>query len=359
MTEKVYEELKDYSKKHKLSKENKKELKKRLDSLINKSKYEPGESLGIVTTQSISEPATQLTMRTYHAAGSAGIQMSLGLPRLIELFDLRKNIEGVSTIYLQENSKEFAEEIAAEISESNLGNVTKRIDYDVSNLQVEVELSKKDLDRLNLDYDKILEIVKKYVKKYPSSRKGNKLYFDNVETYSEFRVLKEKLLDLHIKGVKGVRETVILNRDGEWLIQARGGTFKKIISTEGVDATRTTSTNVEEVASVLGIEAAREALANEIKRTLEEQGVDVDARYLELVADAMSVNGQLEAISRYGMMRKKRSPLARMNFEETIKILFNSAVLNRKDTLNTLMANLMIGRISPAGTGTVKLRWKL
>jgi len=359
MIEDVYKELEEYCKEHKLSEEKSRELKRRLDNLINRSKFEPGEALGIVTTQSISEPATQLTMRTFHIAGSAGIQMTLGLPRLIELFDLRKNLEGVSTIYLQENSKEFAEQMAAEISESDLGNVTKKIDYDISNDQVEVELSKKDLDKLNLDYDKILEIVKKYIKKYPSSREGNKLYFDSVKTYSEFRVLKEKLLDLHIKGVKGVKETVILNREGEWIIQARGGNFRKIISTEGVDATRTTTTNVEEIASVLGIEAAREALANEIKRTLDEQGVDVDARYLGLVADAMSVNGELEAISRYGMMRKKKSPLARMNFEEATKILFNSAVLNRKDTLNTLMANLMIGKVTPVGTGTVKLRWKL
>ncbi len=359
MTEKIYEELEEYSKKHKLSSEKKKELKKKLKNLVDKSGFETGEALGIVTTQSISEPATQMTMRTFHIAGSAGIQMTLGLPRLIELFDLRKNIEGVSTIYLQENSKEFAEKIALEISESDLGNVIKKIDYDVSNIQVEVELSKKDLDKLDLDYDKILEIVKKYVKKYPSSREGNKLYFDSVKIYSEFRILKEKLLNLHIKGVKGVRETVILNRDEEWVIQARGGNFKKIISIEGIDTTRTITTSVEEIASVLGIEAAREALESEIKGTLDEQGVDVDTRYLGLVTDAMAVNGELEAISRYGMMRKKRSPLARMNFEETIKILFNSAVLNRKDTLNTLMANLMIGRISHAGTGTVKLRWKL
>lgn len=356
---KVYQELEEYCKKHKLSEEKKRELKKRLDDLIDRSKFEPGEALGILTTQSVSEPATQLTMRTFHIAGSAGIQVTLGLPRLIELFDLRKNIEGVSTIYLENNSKQFAEKIAAEISESDLRNVIRKIDYDLSSSQVEMELSKEDLDELELDYNKILEIIKKYVKKYPSHRKGNKIYFENVESYSEFRVLKEKLLDLHIKGVKGVKETVILNRDGEWIIQARGGNFKKIISIDGVDATRTITNNIEEVASVLGIEAARQALINEIRKTLEEQGIDVDTRYLGLVADIMCVNGELEAVGRYGIMRRKKSPLARMNFEETIKVLFNSAVLNRKDTLNTLMANLMIGKISPFGTGTVKLRWKL
>jgi len=359
MLEELEQELEEYCKKNKIDEKRKEELRKKLKELIEKSRFEPGEGIGIVATQSISEPATQMTMRTYHFAASAGLQMSLGLPRLIELFDLRKNIEGITTVYLEENSREFAEKIASEISESKLENVIKAINYDISISQVEVELDKKSLDTLSLTYDNIFDIVRKFVKKYPSSKKGNKIYFDKVNSFSEFRILKEKLLDLHVKGVKGVKETVILNRDGEWIIQIRGGSFKKIISIDGVDTRKTTTTNIEEIANVLGIEAARQALINEIKNTLEEQGVDVDLRYLGLVADVMCVNGKLEAVSRYGIMRKKKSVLARLNFEETIKILFNSAVLNKKDTLNTLMANLMIGKISPVGTGTVKLKWKL
>jgi len=359
MIEKLESELEEYCRKNNIDEKTKKELKKRIEEIIKKSRFEPGEALGIVTTQSISEPATQMTMRTYHFAASAGIQMSLGLPRLIELFDLRKNIEGISTIYLTENSKEFAEKIASEISESKLENVIETINYDISISQAELDLNKKNLEKLNLTSAEILDTIKKFVKKYPSERKGNKIYFNNVGSYSEFRNLKEKLLNLHIKGIKGVKETVILNRDGEWIIQARGGSFRKILSVEGVDTKRTTTTNIEEIAEVLGIEAARQALINEIKNTLEEQGITVDERYFGLVADAMCVNGVLDAVGRYGMMKKKKSILARLNFEETIKVLFNSAVLNKKDTLNTLMANLMIGKVTPVGTGTVKLRWKL
>jgi DNA-directed RNA polymerase subunit A" len=359
MIESLKKELDEYCKKHKLDEKTKADLKKKLENLSKKGKFEPGECLGIVTTQSVSEPATQMTMRTFHFAGSAGLQMTLGLPRLIELFDLRKNIDGISTVYLEKNSKDFAGKVASEIYESKLENVVKTINYDVSTSQVEVDLDKDDLAKLELKPQQIHEIVKKFVKKYPSDKKGYKIVFDNVGSYSEFRILKEKLLGLHIKGIKGVKETVILNRDGEWIIQIRGGSFKKIISLEGVDSTRTVTTNIEEIASVLGIEAARQALINEIKHTLEEQGVDVDVRYLGLVADTMCLYGELDAVSRYGIMRKKKSVLARLNFEETIKILFNSTVLNKKDTLNTLMANLMIGKVTPQGTGTVKLKWKL
>jgi len=229
-------------------------------------------SLGIVTTQSLSEPATQMTMRSYHFAASA-------------------DIDNVTTVYLLENSKEKAEKLATEIAESKLENVISDIDYELLDSRVKVSLDKASLDKLYLTPEEIITgVIKKFVKKYKSSLSKNKIYFEDVKSYSEFRILKQKLLNLHIKGVKGAKETLILNRDGEWIIQVRGGSFKKII---------------------------------------------------------------------YGIMKYKSSVLTKLNFEETVKLLFDSAILNRKDKLNTAMANLMINQLSPIGTGTVKLRWKL
>ena len=359
MMEEIKQRFDKYCEEHKITGEKKKELEKRVEEIIKKSKFEPGEALGIVTTQSISEPATQMTMRAYHFAASAGIRMASGLPRLIEVFDLRKNIENITTVYLLESSKENAEKIATEIVESKLGNVISDINYDISNLQVIVDLDKNSLEKLYLTPENIINTVKKFVHKYKANLVRNKIYFDNVKSYSEFRVLKQKLINMHIKGVKGVNEAVILNTNGEWILQVRGGSFKKILSLDGVDSTRTITTDIEEIKNVLGIEAARQALINEVKKTLEEQGVDVDSRYIGLVADVMCVDGELEAISRYGVMKHKKSVLARLNFEETIKVLFNAAVLNKKDELNTLIANLIVGQVTPIGTGTVKLRWKL
>ncbi|MCD6274780.1 MAG: hypothetical protein J7J15_02015 [Candidatus Aenigmarchaeota archaeon] len=360
MTEEIKRRFEEYCVEHKISGEKKKELKNKLEELIKRSKFEPGESLGIVTTQSLSEPATQMTMRSYHFAASAGIRMVSGLPRLIELFDLRKDIDNVTTVYLLENSKEKAEKLATEIAESKLENVISDIDYELLDSRVKVSLDKASLDKLYLTPEEIVTgVIKKFVKKYKSSLSRNKLYFEDVKSYSEFRILKQKLLNLHIKGVKGAKETLILNRDGEWIIQVRGGSFKKIISLENVDTTRTTTTDVEEICDVLGIEAARTMLINEIKKTLEEQGIEVDPRYIGVAADVMCANGKVEAMSRYGIMKYKNSVLTKLNFEETVKLLFDSAILNRKDKLNTAMANLMINQLSPIGTGTVKLRWRL
>jgi DNA-directed RNA polymerase subunit A" len=359
MIEEIKQKFEAYCNENKISEEEKKELKNKLEEVIKKSKFEPGESLGIVATQSLSEPATQMTMRAYHFAASVGIRMASGLPRLIELFDLRKDIDNVTTVYLLENSKESSEKLATEIAESKLENVISDIDYEFLNSQVKISLEKASLDKLYLTSEEVIGTIKKFVKKYSSSLTRNKICFDNVKSYSEFRILKQKLFDMHIKGVKGAKETIILNKDGEWIIQVKGGSFKKIISLDGVDSTRTVTTDIEEIKSVLGVEAARETLIREVRKTLEEQGVEVDPRYIGVAADVMCVNGEVEAMSRYGIMKHKKSVLNRLNFEETIKVLFDSAILNRKDELNTPIANLMVNQVAPTGTGTVKLRWKL
>jgi len=96
--EKMWEELPEYlkeeidrvSKKHKFSKEKRKRLIEKVYAEFVNSRFEAAEAIGILTAQSISEPATQMTMRTYHVAGSVGLKVTLGLPRLIEIFDARK-----------------------------------------------------------------------------------------------------------------------------------------------------------------------------------------------------------------------------------------------------------------------------
>jgi DNA-directed RNA polymerase subunit A'' len=352
-------EFEEYRAKNKLTKEKEKLMRERLDYILKRAKFEPGEGLGIITAQSLSEPATQMTMRAYHFAASAGIQMSLGLPRLIEIFDIRKNIDDVITCHLEENSEEKARAIASEIVESTLADILSTISFDLVESTIEITLDQKSLRELKLTPEMVSENLKKSVKKYKIELKGSKIYLEKVENYSEYRQLKEKLLKVHICGIKGVIESLIISKDGEWIVQARGGNFKKILAIEGIDTAKTHTTNIKDMAEVYGIESARAMIIKELIFTLEQQGVSVDTRYISLVADAMCLSGDVRAVGRYGLMKTKKSVLARMNFEETIKVLFNAAMANKKDNLNTLMANLMIGQVCPVGTGTVKLKWKL
>jgi len=79
-------ELKD----RKVTKKQMEEIVKRLNSGYENAKIEAGEAAGVVSAQSIGEPGTQMTMRTFHYAGVAEINVTLGLPRLIEIVDARK-----------------------------------------------------------------------------------------------------------------------------------------------------------------------------------------------------------------------------------------------------------------------------
>ena len=78
--------------------------------LYNKAQVEPGQAVGIVTAQSIGEPGTQMTLRTFHFAGIKERNVTLGLPRLIELVDARKKpVTPTMDIYLDEESKKSRE----------------------------------------------------------------------------------------------------------------------------------------------------------------------------------------------------------------------------------------------------------
>ena len=105
LTESLEKQIEEVVAKKKLNKEQKEKLVEEIKKYYIECKFEPGEAIGIVGAQSISEPATQMTMRTYHFAGTAGIRVTYGLPRLMEIFDAKKEPETpMMTIYMK---KEF------------------------------------------------------------------------------------------------------------------------------------------------------------------------------------------------------------------------------------------------------------
>lgn len=118
-----------------------------------------------------------------------------------------------------------------------------------------------------------------------------------------------------------------------------------------VDETRTTTNNIVEVAQILGIEAARQVIIDEITKVLEEQGMPVDPRHVMLIADIMSQNGELRSITRHGITSQKSSVLARASFEIPLKHLINASVVGEVDQLRSVVENIMINQAVPVGTG--------
>jgi DNA-directed RNA polymerase beta' subunit len=143
--------------------------------------------------------------------------------------------------------------------------------------------------------------------------------------------------------------------NGEWIIRTDGSNLEGVINIGGVDPIRTTTNNIHEIAEILGIEAARNALIREAHSVLEEQGLDVDVRHVMLVSDIMTKMGEVQQIGRHGISGEKSSVLARAAFELTIQHLVSAAIRGEIDPLKGVIENIIVGQSMPLGTGGVEL----
>lgn len=326
--------------------------------------YEPGEAIGIVSAQSISEPATQMTMRSYHVAGSAGIRVTLGLPRLMEIFDARRTpTTPIMVVYLEKQyqTKEKAREVAAKIKEVRIREMTTDDVIDLLNSQLELKMDLKKASFFGLDKEKIIDGLKKNMKDIAIKSHDDKIIISPKKeemSIREMQKLKSKILDMHLYGIKGIQQVVVKKEGDEWVLNTLGSNVKKVMAVEGVDGARIETNDMHEVAKTFGIEAARSVIIKEASKTLEEQGLEVDIRHIILVADAMTATGKIQAIGRYGVAGSKGSVLARAAFEETIKHLTAASIRGRKDRFNGAIENVMVGKLVPLGTGMFDLTMK-
>jgi len=326
-----------------------------------KSSFEPGEAIGIISAQSISEPATQMTMRTFHFAGSVGVRVTLGLPRLIEIFDARKEPRTpMMTLYLKKkyNTKKYSEKIAEEIIEKKLRNFVKTVSLDLTNKRMKIKL--KPLKK-NKRKDIVSTLNKKF-KSYKTRAKENLVIIQSKEkelTVKDLQKIKRRILDSYVSGIQHIENNLVLKESNDWIIKTFGSNFIKILEYDEIDAMRSYTNNVHELATVLGIEAGRNAIIKEIKATMQQQGLDVDDRHIILVSDIMTFSGEIKAIGRYGVAGMKPSVLTRAGFEETIKHLIRASVRQEEDNFDAIFDNVMVNQQVPIGTGMFELISKL
>ena len=146
-----------------------------------------------------------------------------------------------------------------------------------------------------------------------------------------------------------------IKRGNEFIVMSAGSNLKKVLELEFVDETRTISNDVFEISSVLGIEAARQAIINEIFKVIDSQGLNIDRRHIMLVADTMCMSGQIQGITRYGVVSDKSSVLARASFETPINHIIEASLVGETDMLASVVENVMINQPIPIGTGLPKL----
>jgi DNA-directed RNA polymerase subunit A" len=324
-----------------------------------KNTIDPTEACGMVGAQSIGEPGTQMTMRTFHYAGVAEINVTLGLPRLIEIVDARSTPSTpMMNIYLRDEYRinpDLAKEIANKIEITRLTGVAD-IEMDLANIVIHIRPNKKTMEKKSITLEDLLERAQTIKKLTAKIEKDSiKITLDD-PGYKALQNMSETLKNLKIKGIDGIKRVIIRKEPNEgYVIYSEGSNLKEVLDIEGVDPYRTTTNDIHAIARELGIEAARNMIIQEAYSTLSEQGLNVDMRHIMLVADVMTADGTVRAIGRHGVSGEKSSVLSRAAFEITVNHLLLASQRGESDTLNGVAENIIVGQPVNLGTGAIEL----
>jgi DNA-directed RNA polymerase subunit A" len=346
----------------KLSVEKLDDIVRKVEDKYEKAKVDPREAVGIVAAQSIGEPGTQMTMRTFHYAGVGAIYITLGLPRIIEIVDARKKLSTPTmTIkllgeYASERNK--AEELAMEIQETYMKDIG-RIETSTEDMSVWISLNGRELEKRHIIREEVEEKIKSISADMLVEvlEDGRLRIHGESKSFHELSKLEKDVSDKNVKGIEGIRRVLARRDRGEYVLYTVGSELKRLKNQkiEGVDFKRTKTNNIGEIAEVLGIEAARNAIIDEMMSTLKEQGLEVDARHITLIADAMTMDGEVKQIGRHGIAGEKVSVLSRAAFEVTVDNLLEAAIHGETDELRGVTENVIVGQPIKLGTGAVEL----
>ena len=132
--------------------------------------------------------------------------------------------------------------------------------------------------------------------------------------------------------------------DENWMIETDGTALASILNQKHIDPTKTVSNDNIEILNILGVEASRQSLINELRFVLSSYGIYVNYRHISTLVDVMSHRGKLTSITRNGINRVESSgPLRKCSFEETVEILLEAAMFSEKDLLSGISENVIMG----------------
>ncbi|KAI8548986.1 hypothetical protein RHMOL_Rhmol07G0316000 [Rhododendron molle] len=396
-----------------------------IESRFLQSLVAPGEMIGCVAAQSIGEPATQMTLNTFHYAGVSAKNVTLGVPRLREIINVAKKIKTPSlSVYLTPEvgkTKERAKNVQCALEYTTLRSVTQAtevwydpdpmstiIEEDVDfvksyyempdeeidpekispwllrielnrEMMVDKKLSMADIaEKINLEFDDDLTCIfnddnaEKLILRIrimnDEAPKGE-LQDESAEDDVFLKKIESNMLtEMALRGIPDINKVFIkqgkVNKfdenegfkpESEWMLDTEGVNLLAVMCHEDVDSRRTTSNHLIEVIEVLGIEAVRRSLLDELRVVISFDGSYVNYRHLAILCDTMTYRGHLMAITRHGINRNDTGPMMRCSFEETVDILLDAAVFAETDHLRGVTENIMLGQLAPIGTGDCAL----
>ncbi|KAL0239016.1 hypothetical protein PCE1_004707 [Barthelona sp. PCE] len=393
----IFPDLDEYRLRENLFKITEKQLRKFIERVLVltvKTTIDPGTACGALAAQSIGEPATQMTLKTFHFAGVASMNVTLGVPRIKEIINATLNISTpiinaglCDSPSLVRSSHEltqtglsrnphFGQSVKARLLVTRLKHITQRMDEVYSSdglmLRLFFDLDAMQKSFIELSPSTIKDAIIKQVRvkdignginimhncleiKVPDDAiKGKVTDIKKVE-YSNplftLNTLKANLPDVIIQGIPTISRVVLhANDDGVLDLVVEGVGLQSVLNTIGVDFTKTKTNSVLEMAAVLGIEAARQTIINEITYTLDSHGMKIDPRHIKLLAEQMCWSGEVLGITRFGLAKFSSSPIMLASFEQTNDHLFDAAGTAAYDDVCGVTERIIIGGMMPLGT---------
>ncbi|KAF8644329.1 hypothetical protein AX16_008537 [Volvariella volvacea WC 439] len=330
-----------------------------------KARIEPGSTVGAVGAQSIGEPGTQMTLKTFHFAGVASMNVTLGVPRIKEIINAAKAISTpiISCKLVTADSEASARIVKGRLEKTLLGDIASVLEeawapeytyigiiLDMVAIQkLQLELTLDDVKWAIVNTKK-LKIKQESITVIPKKHRV-RIYVDGEDKYYRLRELKRGLSEVVVKGVPSIQRAIINIKDrddnrgkkGDKELLVEGYGLQKCMTTEGIVGEQTTSNHVLEVCQVLGIEAARRTIINEIQYTMKSHDMIIDPRHVMLLGDVMTYKGEVLGITRFGVAKMKDSVLMLASFEKTTDHLFDASAFGKNDEIAGVSESIIMG----------------
>lgn len=362
-----------------------------------KAKVEPGTAVGAIGAQSIGEPGTQMTLKTFHFAGVASMNVTLGVPRIKEIINASKVISTpiIRATLVNDEDERAARVVKGRVEKTHLKDVVFFIDdvYETHRAYIRVKIDWKTIEKLQLELT--LDDICKAISKAPKLKLlagdiaavGNDIilvtvrdlgatggitktralawtaistsnnYGSDSELFFRAQLLCRALPNICVKGFSDISRAVInineKNNKKELLVEGYG--LKDVMTVDGVVGNKTVTNHILEMNSVLGIEAARSSIVGEIDYTMSSHGMSVDPRHIQLLGDMMTFKGEVLGITRFGLSKMRDSVLQLASFEKTPDHLFDASVYMKTDQIEGVSECIILGQGMSIGTGAFKL----
>ena len=361
-------------------------LKDNIEYYYNTSQIQPGESVGIITGESIGERQTQMTLNTFHSAGLAISTVLTGVPRFSELLNATKDPKSVlCNIYMKEKGlsiDQIRQKISNQIRCIRLNDITTEFNtfinieeewwyndytilyenenYKQYDIGIKIVLDKEKMFNNFIDTKYVVDKLTDIVPEIMFFDNHIHIFFERNNEYNDYYYLNDiiisELKSTHICGIEGINDFFYQKDDNNnWFVTSDGSNINELFKLDFIDVFNTSCNNMWEVYEIFGIEAARQFLIDEFLHVVSSDGTYINERHVKLLVDVMTQHGMISSISRYGMKKDNSGPIAKASFEQSLDNFVKASFFSENERLNGVSSNIMCGKKTNIGTNMCNL----